>query len=57
MYDIIVLYKQMRGTKMLNTKDLEKKERRLNLFSTKKSTWQVLQGLDEEGYYEEYFGA
>ena len=41
---------------MLNTKELEKKERRLNLFSTSKSKWQILEGLDVEGYYEEYFG-
>ena len=41
---------------MLNTKELEKKERRLNLFSANQDKWQILEGLDKEGYYEEYFG-
>tara|TARA_B100001250_G_C19780624_1_gene781695 strand:- start:568 stop:711 length:144 start_codon:yes stop_codon:yes gene_type:complete len=47
----------MKGIKMiLNDKELEKKVKRANLFSAE-GNYEVINGLDKEGYYEEFFGA
>ncbi len=41
---------------ILNDKELEKKVKRANLFSAE-GNYEVINGLDKEGYYEEFFGA
>ena len=56
-YDIVVLYKQTRKIKMiLSDKELDKKVERMNLFSTE-GNYEIINGLDKAGYYEEFFGA
>lgn len=46
----------MKGIKMiLSNKELDKKTKRLNLFSSTKDVYEI-EGLDKAGYYEEYFG-
>tara|TARA_B100000029_G_C16996850_1_gene749618 strand:- start:2 stop:145 length:144 start_codon:yes stop_codon:yes gene_type:complete len=46
----------MKGIKMiLSNKELDKKTKRLNLFSNPKNVYEI-EGLDKAGYYEEYFG-
>ena len=41
---------------ILSDKELDKKVERMNLFSTE-GNYEVINGLDKAGYYEEFFGA
>jgi len=56
-YSVIIVYIQtMKGYEMiLSNKELDKKAKRLNLFSNPKNVYEI-KGLDKAGYYEEYFG-
>tara|TARA_Y100000994_G_scaffold246270_1_gene249260 strand:- start:119 stop:247 length:129 start_codon:yes stop_codon:yes gene_type:complete len=41
---------------ILSDKELDKKVKRANLFSTE-GDYEIINGLDKAGYYEEFFGA
>jgi|TARA_B100000427_G_scaffold324006_1_gene328369 hypothetical protein len=41
---------------ILSDKELDKKVERMNLFSTE-GNYEIINGLDKAGYYEEFFGA
>ena len=41
---------------ILSDKALDKKVERMNLFSTE-GNYEIINGLDKAGYYEEFFGA
>ena len=41
---------------ILSDKELDKKVERMNLFSNE-GNYEIINGLDKEGYYEEFFGA